>query len=369
MQVCKRCVYNDRDIKGISFDQEGVCNFCHQHDQWETEYPIVGVAGLHSMAAKIKKEAKGSYDCVVGLSGGCDSSYLLYIAVKLGLRPIAVNLNNGWDTDIARNNIDKMCKGLGVELWTYEPDQEEYNSLWRSMITASVPDVEAVTDIALTTVLYMGAEKFNTKYILNGHSFRTEGWVPPGMSYMDGRYIWNVYKHFNGGSFKTYPNLWMSKWLWWTLIKRIKRLRPLYSLNYNKETVKKMLHDKFGWQWYGKHHCENVFTDWFANYYRIMKCGFDSRIIEFAALVRSEQMAREEALEDLKACQPDITHFNTVAVKLGWTPAYLTWLISKRLTNAEDWGTYRRTFKILKPLFWMMYKRKLVPKTFYEKYC
>ncbi len=167
---------------------------------------------------------------------------------------------------------------------------------------AGALDLETPTDVPLATTLYLAAEKYGIKYILEGHSFRTEGISPPGWFYMDAKYIQTVHKQFGTVPIKTFPNLWLSRWLKWIIFDRIKKIRLLYYLNYKKEKAKKFLSEKFGWQWYGGHHMENRTAYFTNNYYLPKKFGIDLRYCEFSALIRSGQITREEALD--KIAQP-----------------------------------------------------------------
>lgn len=370
---CTRCLYSTDFIPEMWFDANGVCEYCHQHDEWDKQFPVElnGLVELTKIANKIKKSSKGKkYDCVVGLSGGCDSSITLFIAKKLmRLNPLAVNYDNGFDTKTARENIERVCKGLEVDLKVIKPDENEIIEVWKAFLRASVPDVEAPTDIALTTALYQAAADAGVKYILNGHSFRTEGWVPKGKSYMDGKYIKNVFNKFGFGKLKTFPNLTLSKWLYWMLIKRIRRIRPLYYFSYDKELIKKKLNEYFGWEWYGAHHAENKFTAWFGNYFRPVKCDFDSRIISRSALIRSGYISREEGKKAIESAFPfEKAYQSFIEDKFGWSRSLMNFYINQPLRDVAEFKTYKNTFHRLKPLFFVLYKLNMIPKTFYEKY-
>ncbi len=370
-QVCTRCVY-DSTIPAISFDAAGVCNYCYLHDQMDEEYPT-GEAGwkkLLDLAEKIKASGKGKkYDCVIGVSGGCDSSYLLYLAkVKLGLRPLAVHFDNTWNSRIAVENIQKVLKKLDIDLETYVMDNDEFNDLARSFFKASVPEIDALTDIALITTLYDVADKHGVKYILDGHSFRTEGITPLGWFYFDGKYVESVHKRFGTKPMKHYPNLWLSKWMKW-LFKGIKRARPLYYIEYNKENVKNFLQEEFGWEWYGGHHMENRYTIFGDNFVLARKFGRDLRYTEFAALVRSGQMMRAAALDELKTPVPyDDAVTVEVKKRLGLSDVEFDAIMALPKRSFKDFETYHATFRLMRPIFWLMYKADLVPKSFYLKY-
>lgn len=371
---CTRCLYNTDFIPYLTFNEDGECEFCQQHDEWEKQYPM-GDAGwkeLCKIAHKVEESTKNTkYNCIVGLSGGCDSSFTLHIVKDwLKLKPLAVNYDNGWDTETARSNIRKMCKGLGVDLLVCKPDQEEVNDIWKAFLKSGARDVEAPTDIALTATLYEAAAKNGLRYIFNGHSFRTEGWVPKGLSYMDGKYVKDVHKKYGTMPMRTFPNLSITKFLWWMCVKRIKRVRPIYYTNYNKAKVKEMLNREYGWEWYGSAHAENKFTAWFGQFYRPVRCDFDARIIYLSAGLRSGRITREEAKAEIAKAMPmSRTYQSAIEDAFGWSHARMNELLNQPVRKADEFRTYQKTFRRLKPLFWVLYKANIVPKTFYTKYC
>lgn len=338
----------------------------------EREYPT-GEAGrkkLEEMAEQIKKDGKGKkYDCIIGVSGGCDSSYLLHIAkVELGLRPLAVHFDNTWNTKTAVENIEIVLKKLDIDLWTYVMDNDEWNDLATSMLMASVPEIDALTDIALTTTLYMAADKFKVKYILNGHSFRTEGITPSNWFYFDGKYIDSIHRQFGKMKMEKFPNLWLGKWMIW-LMKDIKRLRPLYYIDYRKDEVKKMLSETYGWKWYGGHHLENRYCA-FNHYLLNTKFNRDLRYVEYSAMIRSGYMTRQEGISELMKIQEYPGELVAeVKKRLALTDAEYDAMINAPLKTPGDYRTYKPTFKVMRPFFWVMYKRNRVPKSFYIKYC
>jgi N-acetyl sugar amidotransferase len=371
VKSCTRCLY-DENTPAISFDQNGMCNYCRLHDAMDQQYPT-GEEGrriLEELAGRIRKDGRRrDFDCVVGVSGGCDSSYMVYLAKELGLRPLAVHFDNTWDSTIAVENIHNVLKKLKVELFTYVVDNEEYNDIYRSFLKAGVPDIEAPTDIGLAAVLYRAAEKYRVKYIFEGHSFRTEGVSPLGWLYMDGKYIKTVQKAYGTRKLKTFPNLTMANFLKWTAIKRIQKIRPLYYLDYRKEEVKKFLADQFGWQWYGGHHLENRFTAFYHSYFLPRRFGIDQRPNGFSALIRSGQMSREEGVRLMR--QPP--HLEAEMVEVVKKRLHLGDLEFERLMTQpkrsfREFRTYKKTFERMRPFFWALSRMNLVPMSFYVKY-
>lgn len=371
VKFCKRCIYHEQ-IPFISFDAEGICNYCYQYDQMQKDYPtgIEGQNRLEQMALEIKKAGKGKdYDVVIGVSGGCDSSYMLTLAKDLGLRPLAAHYDNTWNTKIAVENIKNVLEKLNVDLFTHVADNYEVNDVMKSLMLASVPEIEASTDLALATVHYMACEKFGIKYIWEGHSFRTEGISPPGWFYMDAKYISEIQKQYGSLPIKTIPLLYMGKWFKWMLLNKIKKQRPLYFIDYDKEGTKNFLAEKFGWQWYGGHHMENRTAYFCNNYYLPMKFDIDLRWCEFSAHVRAGTMTRNEALQSIAEPKPfDPTILEEVFTRLNLTESAFSSILALPKKSYRDYKTYKETFIRLRPLFWLLYKAGYVTRSFYDKF-
>ncbi|MBF0414095.1 MAG: N-acetyl sugar amidotransferase [Desulfamplus sp.] len=373
MQICSRCIYDDERIPYISFDENGVCSYCHQFDNLEKEYPTgeEGMKILKQMAETIKYDGKNNrYDVVIGISGGCDSSYMLYFAKEiLGLRPLAAHFDNTWNSKIAVENISNITKKLDIDLFTHVVDNKEYNDIFKSFFKASVPDIDTPADIGLATTHYLAARKFGIKYIFEGHSFRTEGISPPGWFYMDARYIKTIHNKYGTQKMNTFPNLWLFRWLKWSVINRIKKIRPLYYIDYDKNAVKKFLQDEFGWQWYGGHHMENRTAYFTNNYYLPKKFNIDLRYCEYSAHVRTGSMSREEALEKIK--EPKIFDngiLDEIKKRLNFSNSEFDEIMHAPKKLFLDYETYKPLFEKMRFLFWLMYKWELVPKSFYLKY-
>jgi N-acetyl sugar amidotransferase len=370
-QACARCLY-DAKTPAIVFGEDGACNYCRMHDQLDQEYPM-GAQGeeiLRGIAAKIKAAGRNKpFDCVVGVSGGCDSSFLLYKMKELGLRPLAAHFDNTWNSTTAVENIRRVLKALDIKLYTYVVDNEEYDDIYRSFFKAGVPDIEAPTDIGLAATLYKACEKYSIQYVIEGHSFRTEGISPLGWLYMDGQYIETIQRTFGKYPLKTFPNMKMASFLKWTVVQRIQKIRPLYYLDYRKEEVKKMLADKFGWAWYGGHHLENRFTAFYHSYFLPKRFGIDQRSNGYSAMVRSGQMTREEGARLMKEpphLEAEIVEL--VKKRLGFSDEEFERLMNLPRRTYKEFRTYKQTFEQWRPFFWLLYKANLVPKSFYMKY-
>lgn len=372
MKSCSRCLY-DETVPNISFDENGVCNYCHIHDQLNQEYPTgeEGKRRLNAIANKIRKDGRGKpYDVIVGVSGGADSSYLVYLAKELGLRPLGVHFDNTWDSTVAVENIHDVLKKLDVDLYTYVVDNKEYDDIYRSFLKAGVPDVEAPTDIGLAAVLNMATEKYGIKYIFEGHSFRTEGVAPLGWIYMDGKYIQSVQKQYGTMPLKTYPNMLMPSFIKWTAILQLKKIRPLYYVDYVKKDAMAMLTQELGWEWYGGHHLENRFTAFWHTYFMPKRYGIDTRLLGHSALVRSGQITREQGLEMLSVPQEyDPEMLEMVKKRLGFSDEEFEQIMNLPRRTYRDFKTYKQTFESMRVFWWLMYKLNRVPKSFYIKFC
>lgn len=372
IKICSRCVY-DETVPRITFDDEGVCNYCYLHDELERQYPLgaEGERALQTMVDEIKTASRGKkYDCIVGVSGGCDSSYLLIKAVELGLRPLAVHFDNTWNSPIATQNIYKVIEKLGVDLETYVVDSREYDDILRSFMLGGTKDLDAPTDLGLAAVLYGAAQKHGLKYIVEGHSFRTEGVAPLDWIYMDGKYVSSVHRLFGKRPMKTYPLMTMWKFLYWTVFLGIRRVRPLYHIAYDKEAVKKRLMSDYGWQWYHGHHMENRYTAFCISYNLPRRWGADLRYLGHAANVRTGRMSRDDALAELAqpiSCSEDILRL--VKKRFEFDDATFEQVMTLPKKIWRDYPNYKKDFERLRPLFAILVAAGRVPRSFYLKFC
>ena len=304
-KVCNRCV-QDTTVPGISFDKEGICNFCHLHDKMERIYPNgkAGKVKLEQIFKKIKKENRNKpYDCVVGISGGRDSTYLLWKVVKeWGLRPLAVHFNDGFDNPVGGENMIKAVKKLGVELRTITSDWREAKDLKISFLKASVPDLNLGTDIGIATSLYGVAHKENIKHILIGQSFRTEGVKPLSWSFFDGDYLRNVQKKFGSVQLRKWTpndpgfNLGLKELTYYTIYKGIKTFTPMYYADYIRKEAEEIIVNELGWKYPGAHYFDDLYHSLIKYVHRV-KFNIDLNMNSDAALVRYGQMDRALALD------------------------------------------------------------------------
>lgn len=372
-KICSRCVL-DTSAQDIWFDENGVCKYCHIHDEMEKAHPLGESLRkeLEEKIEKIKKAGAGrKYDCIAGVSGGRDSTYTLLTAVRMGLRPLAVHFDNGWNSDISVQNIRKACEILKVDLHTIVADWEEFKDLQISFLKATTPDADVPTDYAIYSVLYHVADKENIRYILNGHSFRTEGTSPISWTYMDPLYVKSVHKRFGRiKKFRSFPHMTFLKLQYYIWFRRIREVRLMEFIDYRKKEVDEVLSKELGWQYYGGHHHENLYTRFFQSYYLPKKFGIDKRKTELSALVRSGQMTREEALSELAESEYEHEEKTvTYAInKLGLSQQEFDNIMVAPVKSHDDYPTWLPVIRFLRLPIKIAAKLKLVPHILYLKY-
>ena len=303
-QEYQRCSIGlwDTSIPGIRFDEHGVSNYCRMQQSLMEQYPRgeKGLTDWETMVALMKRAGKGKpYDCIVGVSGGTDSSYLLHVCAEYGLRVLAVNLDNGWSSDIAVGNIKKVTKALNFDLETYVIDYEEVKAVLRSYIKARLPWIDAPTDMAIKISLYLIAARENVKFVLNGSDFRSEGKQPIAWTYSDTKQLKFLVDKFEGTKLRSFPTQMMKSFFIYGFLYRIKVIRPLYFLPYRKDQARELLIKQYDWKDYGGHHHENIFTKFTVTYWLPVKFGIDKRIITYSAQILSGEITREEALKKI----------------------------------------------------------------------
>jgi len=300
-EVCKSGVW-DESIPDISFDKNGISNYAKIFQKMLVDFPR-GETGMDQWLAtvnKIKKAGRGKrYDCIIGVSGGTDSSYLLHLAKEYNLRPLAINLDNGWSSDIAVKNMKRLTTALEIDLETYVIDYEEVIDVLKAYLKARLPWADNPTDLAINAILYKKASKENLKYVLIGHDFRTEGFQPREWTYGDAKQMRYIAKKFSGRKIKSFPSLSIWKFGYLSFVKGIKMVKPFFYLPYNKSDTKVFLAQNYGWEDYGGHHYENIFTRFIISYWLFEKFGIDKRKITLSALLLSGEVKRENVLEVL----------------------------------------------------------------------
>lgn len=372
MRVCSRCLY-DTTIPGIEFDEKGVCQFCRVHDHLEKIYPLGKTAEkkVKKLIDSIKKSGRGKkYNCVVGVSGGTDSTFTLLRAKALGLRPLAVHFDNGWNSEIAVRNIYNAITKLKVDLETVVADWEEFKDLQISFLKASVSDAEIPTDVAIHAVLHSVAAKENIKYILLGHSFRTEGLIPITWTYMDWKYLESVQKKFGKKKITSIPSLTIFDVLYYQFFKGIHVIPLLNYFDYSKEKARKILEKRLEWEYYGGHHHESLYTKFFQSYLLPKKFNIDKRKLSLSARVRSGDISRDKAIEEIEKSEYEYDDgiVNYTLTKLGLTQKDFNKVMTSKRKTFRNYGTYYPLIKLMKFPLTIGYQLKLIPDIIYFKY-
>lgn len=372
-QICTRCIYDDR-VSGITFDPDGVCNYCHQVDSLIESYgtgQAKGQAQFDSILSEIRSSGRGrKYDCVIGVSGGTDSSYLCHMAREWGLRPLAVHYDNTWNSAIATQNIRKVLDGLDIDLVTHVVNNREADDIFRAFFRSGVAEIEASTDLGYAELLRRVAAEYKVKHVLEGHSFVEEGITPLGRNYFDGQYIRTIHQQYGEMAMETYPLMTFSRFLWWSVALRIQMVRPFWYLKYSKNEAQKMLREKYGWEYYGGHHLENRMTAFYHSVYLPKKFNTDMRNNTLAAQVRNGYMDRSEALRLYS--EPPNAEWGLeeyFCKRLGISSAEYESVMQSEPRSWFEFKTYKKRFERLRPLFYILAKRNLVPMSFYLKYC
>lgn len=296
----------DTSDPDISFDIHGVCNHCSTFEESIRPRWLSGPEGARLLAAKvdrIKNEQVGKdYDCILGLSGGVDSSYLAIWAVEQGLRPLVVHVDAGWNSELAVQNIEKLVTKLGLDLHTIVIDWEEMHDLQVAFLRAGVPNQDIPQDHAFFAALYRFAIRHRVRWILSGENIATESIMPVawGFNAMDSRHLRAIHRRFGTRPLKTFPSVGLRHlYLTFPFVHRMRVLRPLNYLPFNKQAAKDLLQRDFGWKDYGAKHYESTWTKFFQGYYLPTRFGFDKRKAHLSSLIVSGQITRAAALEVL----------------------------------------------------------------------
>jgi N-acetyl sugar amidotransferase len=304
-QMCKRCIMDTSEPE-ITFDDNGYCNHCtsalkRMEDQLLP--PAKREQALAALVKKIKAEGHGKeYDCIIGVSGGVDSTTTAYMVKNLGLRPLAVHFDNGWDSELAVDNIKRTIEKLGIELYTHVVDWEEFRDLQLCFLKASVANCEIPTDHGITALLFGMASKVGTRFILSGSNLATEAIMPHtwGHYNQDLKHIKAIHRRFGSRKLKTMPLISLFDYFYYVFVKRIRQIPFLNYIDYRKEKAKEILAREMGWRDYGGKHYESVWTRFFQGYYLPTKFGFDKRRAHLSTMICSRQISRDEALREME---------------------------------------------------------------------
>lgn len=357
-QICANCVMDTSDSQ-ITFDEHGVCDHCrgfkeHVEPNWHPD--ATGEAMFAKQVEKIKEDGKGrDFDCILGMSGGLDSSFLLHKAVKdFGLRPLVFHVDGGWNTDIAVSNIQALIDGLGLDLYTEVINWNEMRDFQLAFFKAGVPHLDIPQDHAFVATLYDFADKHKIKYILNGGNISTEcvrnplEWLYYGT---DMRQLNDIRRQFGTVPMRTYPfSSVLRHKFYLRYVRGVQVVKPLDWLPYTKELARTTLSELYGWKPYPQKHFESRFTRFYEGYWLPERFGYDTRRVQFSSLILTGQMKREDALAELSrpAYDPEtIEHeFDYIARKLGITSEELRGYFTSPKKTYADYKNQRWMFEI-----------------------
>lgn len=367
---CKQCVMDTMSNTEIEFDEYGVCSYCNYYNEQKNLYikqGTEGVALFENTIQKIRNYGKGKkYDCLIGLSGGVDSSYVAFLAHKSGLKPLCVHFDNGWNSELAVMNIHSIVNKLGFDLITYVIDWEEFKDLQLAYLRASVIDIEVLTDHAIYGSIFKIAKEHKIKYVLGGHNVVTEGILPYHWTYnkKDFINIKDIHSKFGKIKLKSYPFL--SYKLKKSIIKsEIEFINYLNWVQFEKNNVKKLLQSELGWRDYGGKHFESIWTRFYQGYILPTKFGVDKRKAHLSSLICSGQVTKDEAIIELQSApyDPDlfVKDYDFVLKKLGLTCREFEEIMKLPIKSHYDFeieGSFFNYYPIFKPLqpFWRKVK-------------
>lgn len=349
---CTRCVMDTTD-PNIVFDEKGECNHCRTYD-WKVRV-VLGTAEqradrLKKRVAAIKTAGVGNeYDCVIGVSGGVDSTYVAYLVKQLGLRPLAVHMDNGWNSELAVSNIQKTLETLGIDLYTEVLDWDEFRDLQLSFLKASTPDSEIPTDHAITAVLMEVAKQHGIRYIINGSNIRTEAISASAWSQgiRDWKYIRSVHQRFGSVPLESFPHFTLWDFIREALLPSITSYSILNDIEYSKTEAMRVLEQELGWKYYGGKHYESIYTRFFQAFILPAKFKGDKRKMHLSTLICSGEITREEALAALQVPTAERAmleeDFVFTVKKLGVTPEAFEQILRLPPKSIKDYPAYENS--------------------------
>ena len=308
---CNRCVMDTTDLE-ITFDANGYCNHCIEFFRKRPKFTYQGKESdeaLEKIIKQIKRDGRGKeYDCIIGLSGGIDSSYTIYVAKQKGLRILAVHMDNGWDSKEAVTNVKNIVNKLGIDYESYVIDWEEFKDLQLSFLKASVPEAETPTDMLILSALHYFAAKYNVKYIIGGGNFVTEGILPKSWQYdaKDLKYFNHIQKTFGGKRLKKISTFGVKTEMYYKLIKNIRMVYLLRYVPFTKAEAMKILKENLDWKPYGGKHHESIYTKFVQSYYLYEKFQIDYRRSTLSSEICSGESNYDDAIEQLKSKPYDL---------------------------------------------------------------
>lgn len=365
-QICTHCVIDTSD-PDIKFDEKGVCNYCLEAEKELPKYRFNSEEekqNLDRIANQIKREAKGKYQAIIGLSGGVDSSYVTHLAKQMGLNPLIVHFDNGWNSEKSVSNIKKIVDKCDFDLETYVISWPEFRDLQRSFFKAGVVDIEILSDHAIMATMFKLRRKHNIKFVLSGSNYVTEHGMPL-------RWLWRkqdltnikaIQKQFGTKPLKEFPTLssiefQFIKMFGWGGV----YIELLNHVNYSKSKALDVLIKEYGWEYYGGKHFESTFTKFYQAYVLPAKFGYDKRRVHLSALIRNNELSRDEALKELENPPYNPVELKTdktyVLKKLGFTEDEFDRMMKEKPKEHLDYPSDEWVFKI-----WRKFKPHIVRK-------
>jgi len=376
-KICSRCII-DTGVPGAKFDEKGECSYCKIHDKLEKQYPLneKGKKAFKAIIEKTKAKGKNNkYDCVVGISGGRDSTYTLYLMKELGLRPLAVHFNDGFGNPVAGENMRKVTSKLKIDMRTVTSDWRESRDLKIAFLKASTPDMEEATDVGIETALYGTAVQENVKFIISGYSFRTEGICPLEWNYLDGKYLKSVHEKFGNVKLRKWRpedpgfNLDIPQIFYYTFIKGITAIPILNYVNYVQKDAEELIKKELDWVYPGSKYFDDLYQSLMTYMYRV-KFKMERRRYFYSALVRSGQMLRDEALQKIKELDviEDPPVIDLCIKRLGITREEFNGYIAETPKTFRDYPTNYSFIKAMKLPIKILSRLNILPGITYDKY-
>lgn len=361
-QICTRCIFSTDDDAFISFDEHGVCNHCHLFDEEFAKRILPEEERrkkLNELITEIKQAGKGKkYDCIIGVSGGVDSTYVAYLVKEVfGLRPLAVHLDNGWNSELSVSNISSIIKTLDIDLFTHVINWQEFRDVQLAYLKASVIDLEATTDNAIMGILYKTARKHGIKYILNGENFVTEGVLPASWIHnkLDSRNLKAIHRKFGTRKkLKTFPTISLYKKYFYEKVLGIESIQILNYVNYSNEEARRTIIEKLHWREYGGKHHESIITRFFQTYILPVKFGVDKRRAHLSTLICSGQITREDALIKISRPPHEQQYFQSdkefVLKKFGLSNQEFDEIMARPVVSHLAYPSVLKTLAAIRPI-------------------
>ena len=351
----------------ITFDEMGRCCHCTEFLDRRAKHNYHGEESdraLDQLIDEVKRAGRGKpFDCVIGVSGGADSSYLAWVVIDRGLRPLAVHMDNGWNSDKAVINIRNVTRGLGIDYESFVLDWEEFKDIQLAFLKASVPEAETPTDVAIPAVLHRVADQYGIKYILSGGNIATEGILPKSWHYdvRDFTYFRHIHRKFGVRRLKTFPTFDYKREAFYKLVRGLKMVYPLNHVPYTKDKAVKLLETKFGWKQYGGKHHESSYTKFIQSYYLYEKFGIDYRRATLTTMICTGLMDREDARAQLTSKPYDPVQIEEdkryIAKKLGLTFAELKQIIDLPAKWSWEYPNDHRKLRFIYDTYRRIYRK------------